>query len=376
MLPSIRVSTLVAVAMFAFTASSVRAAPVATPSTRSAQSAHKTAGSPQAALPRLPGDNADNAPGEVQPASPNSARNSTRLGIVQVEQSGHPIAIGTVLSKDGRIITSLSALGTGEHPDVRYSDGTVVKTNVGHKDKTWDLALLVPQKGKWLDGLVPSAADPQNLELMSFAPKGRKLGPTLVAYRGRINARSREGESLTSVLNLDWKGATTVPGAPLIDPDGKVIGITVRACKESNARGSTPAVTNAPQPRQGQNEKKCTPINVGAPVFALRGFLSKTPADAVEPAAWLGLAGAPTDEGNVRGVRVMGVAPSSPAETAGLTPSGDRSDVVVAVDGTPVSDPDELAKIIAACAVGQEVKLLIFGNGKFREVGVTLRAAP
>ena len=43
---------------------------------------------------------------------------------------------------------------------IRYADGSVVKTKVGHKDAGWDLALLIPQTGRWLEGLVPSAGDP------------------------------------------------------------------------------------------------------------------------------------------------------------------------------------------------------------------------
>src|SRR5687767_5645014 len=99
-----------------------------------------------------------------------------RKGIVQVEQQGRPIGIGTVLAKDGRIVTALSALGAGETADIRYADGSVVKGKIGHKDKGWDLALLIPQSGKWLDGLTPSMEDPANVELKSFLPKAGKLG--------------------------------------------------------------------------------------------------------------------------------------------------------------------------------------------------------
>lgn len=102
----------------------------------------------------------------------------------------------------------------------------------------------------------------------------------------------------------------------------------------------------------------------------------KTPANAVQPAAWLGLGGAPTDSGNVKGVRVMGVAPGSPAEKAGLKATGETPDTIVAVDGQPVETPEQLADVIAKRAIGQTVKLLVFSQGKFREAAVTLRAAP
>ena len=68
----------------------------------------------------------------------------------------------------------------------------------------------------------------------------------------------------------------------------------------------------------------CAPTLIGAPVSALLSFLSKTPPDAVAPPPWLGIAGEPDTSGAVHGVRVMAVAPQSPAQKAGLkAASGD-----------------------------------------------------
>jgi serine protease Do len=280
-----------------------------------------------------------------------------RRGIVQVEQGGRPLGVGTVLLNDGRILTALSALGGVEQPEIRYADGTVVKTKVGHKDKAWDLALLIPLTGRWVDGLVPTGTDPQGADLRSFAPKAGKLAPAPIAVKGRVDPRSKDGDVLRAALDLDLKGAANTPGAPIIDGTGRVVGILVHACKDGGAA--------AP----------CSTITVGAPVYALRGFLMKTPASAIQPAPWLGLGGAPSAEGNVKGVKIMGIAPGSPAEKGGLK-AGDAPDTIVAVDGVPVETPEQLAAVIAKRAIGQQVKLLVFAAGKFREAQVTLRPAP
>ncbi len=342
------------------------------------------------ALPSLPGAGANGSAGGGGGGTIDLVQ--LRRGIVQIEQGGRPMAVGTVLSRDGRVLTSLSGLGSVENPEIRYADNTVVKAKLGHKDKAWDLALLVPQSGKWLDGLMPTDADPAGLELKAFLPKAGKLAASAINLKGRADARTKEGDALPSVLDLDLKGIPGIPGAPLLDPNGKVVGVLVRACKDT---GAPPAEQHEKAGGGGKAAApQCSPITIGAPVAALRGFLMKTPAEAVQPAPWLGLGGAPSESGEVKGIRVVGVAPGSPAEKAGLMAAGEHPDIIVAVDGQPVETPEQLADVIAKRAVGQTVKLLVFsratpngkpdGNaggqnenpGKFREAAVTLRAAP
>jgi serine protease Do len=247
-----------------------------------------------------------------------------------------------------------------------------VKTKIGHKDPAWDLALLIPQTGRWLDGLVPTDADPLGLELRSFLPKSGKLTPSPIAVKGRVDAKSKQGDALRSALDLDLKGSPNTPGAPLIDGNGRVVGIVVRACKDG---GAAPSAVTSP-PGAAAPAQPCSAVTIGAPVYALRGFLVRTPAAAIQPAPWLGLGGAPSSEGNVKGVKVMGVAPGSPAEKAGLKGGGDAPDTIVAVDGVPVETPEMLADVISKRVIGQQVKFLVFSGGKFREAQVTLRAAP
>lgn len=324
-----------------------------------------------APLPALPGTN-DPAPSGAPSTSASLDFAQLRRGVVQVEQQGRPMAVGTVLSKDGRVLTALSALAGVEAPEIRYADGTVVKAKIGHRDKAWDLALLIPQAGKWLDGLMPTDADPTGVDLKAFLPKAGKLGPSAVGLKGKVEAHAKEGDALANVLDFDLKGLPGIPGAPIINPDGRVVGILAKACKD--AAPPTPLAAEAPDPKA--KPPTCTPITIGVPVSALRGFLMKTPTTAVAPAPWLGLGGQSTENGTVKGVRVMGVAPGSPAEKAGLKATGESPDIIVAVEGAPVETPEQLAETIAKRAIGQTVKLLVFSQGKFREVPVTLRAAP
>jgi serine protease Do len=255
-------------------------------------------------------------------------------------------------------VTSLSLLGGAETADLRYVDGHVVKSRLGHRDPAWDLALLVPLSGRWKEGLIASEVDPSQAELKALLPPRAGKGVIPVTLKGRADARSKNGDAIANALDLEFKGQLPL-GAPLIDPTGGVVGILVHACKVADAAA-------------------CSPIMVGAPVPALRHFLVRTPLNAVTPSPWLGIVGEPDASGNVRGVRVMAVAPQSPAEKGGLKSASERSksDLIAAVDGQPVESPEVLADLIGRHAVGESVKLLVFGGEKFRELTVVLRAPP
>jgi serine protease Do len=265
-------------------------------------------------------------------------------------------------------------LGGAEGADVRYADGTSVHAKLGHADKDADLALLIPQAGKWTDGLTASETDPATSSLRAMLPgKGAHLGPAEASVKGRTDAHARDGLPLLQMLDIDLKGSP-IPGAPLLDATGSVVGVLVRACKGTlQVPVDVPwaAWGNAP-PAAAPVKAACTPVVLGEPVTAIRSFLSKTPATAVAPAPWMGIRGEAETQGTTRGVRLTAVAAQSPADKAGLKPT----DIIVAVDNQPIDGPEKLADAIGRHAPGDTVKLLVFGDSKFREAPVTLRAAP
>ena len=81
--------------------------------------------------------------------------------------------------------------------------------------------------------------------------------------------------------------------------------------------------------------------------------------------------------GIAKGVRVVSVHPDSPAAEAQLK-GGEKamSDVILAVDGAPVTSPEALAEAIRAHGIGEKVPLTVFTQGKYRQVTIVLRAAP
>jgi len=283
-------------------------------------------------------------------------------GIVVLQRAGQPIGLGTVLDKDGRILTALSPLGAGNDLEARFADDTVQKLKLGHHDRLWDLALLVPQGGQWKEGLRASNVDPlrEDATIRSFTSGGAKAKP--IAQEAELRARRAllggDDRALPNALEMGSRVNAKDIGSPLIDEKGRVVGVLGRAC----------------MPIEG---KPCAPVAYGVPVSAIKSFLKTVPPDAVAPSPWLGIQGVSEQSSVVKGVRVLSVAKGSPAADAKLK-GGEKGegDMIVAVGGKPVTSPDELASAVKARSIGEKVPLTIFSKGLYRSADVVLRAPP
>ncbi|HEX4512122.1 MAG TPA: S1C family serine protease, partial [Polyangiaceae bacterium] len=296
-------------------------------------------------------------------AAPSSTALTTdriQKSLVTVEVAGRATGIGVVLEGDGRMVTSLTAVGPGDLADVRYSDGHVVHTRAGHKDAVLDLALLVPLSGRYTTGLLASEQDPMTVELRTASLAAGRPSLVSTKLKVRVDAHAHDGTSLSGAWELD---RTPPSGAPLLDPDGRVLGVGGHACRNPSADAGAGHATAA----------ACSDVTVVIPILSIRMFLARTPSNAVSPAPWLGINGTPDVINGIRGVRVQAVAPRSPAERGGLHTT---SDMIVVADGQPLDTPERLAEIVSKHAVGDTLKLSVFAAGHYREVDVTLQASP
>ncbi len=282
-------------------------------------------------------------------------------GVVAIERGGQALALGGVLSGDGRILTALSPLGHGNDLEARFADGTTAKVKLGHHDRTWDLALLVPQSGKWRDGLTASSKEPvrQDATIRSFSHVKGKLASVPLLLRSHKALVGGDDRSLDNAIELGSRVSPADLGSPIIDEEGGVVAVLARGCAPSEKGGP------------------CTPVAFGVPIAPVKVFLRSVPPSATAPSAWLGIQGVAESTAVAKGVRVLVVHSDSPAEEAHLK-AGDRSlgDVVLAVDGTPVTTPEDLSDAVRTHAVGEKVPLTVLGQGRYRQVVVTLRQAP
>ena len=68
------------------------------------------------------------------------------------------------------------------------------------------------------------------------------------------------------------------------------------------------------------------------------------------------------------GAVVVSVEKGSPAERAGLR----TGDVILAFGGKPIEDPNELPRLVAATAPGQQAQLEVWRNGKREQLSATV----
>lgn len=285
---------------------------------------------------------------------------------MRLERAGVLLGLGSVLAGDGRVLTALSPLGDGNHIDGRFADGRVVPLRVGYTDRAWDLALLAPQGAPPASkGLRPSRQEAlQHDELASYTLVGQRLVKARVTVQGARTLLGADSALLPGALVLNGRFRDVDLGAPIIDPQGDVVAVIAKAC-----------VPDKPPP--------CTRTAYGAPVSAIKAFLKQVPRQSAAP--WIGVSGVAAKDGPVTGVRVQQVDPRGPAAAAGVrgaTTSGgaggaeSTADLIVAVNERAVTTPEALERELGALSVGDDAELLVYRAGKFRQVTVTLRAAP
>jgi serine protease Do len=262
---------------------------------------------------------------------------------------------------DGRILTNQHVVERAEKVTVSVP---------GHKkkyparilgtDKQTDIALLRIQPDGPLPAAVFGSADAVRVGQWVLAV-GNPYGLDGTVSFGIVSAKGRNLEipdTLNDFIQTDAMIDRGSSGGPLVDLEGRVIGI--------NSRG------------QGRGIGFTIPIDTALEVAAKlenggveRGYLGVTlqPLDR-ELADYLGL---PDTTGSV----VNSVIDESPAARAKLRPG----DIITSFDGTPIETEQEedlggFQRLVASTPPGQAVKLAILRDKKLRMVRVEIGTQP
>ncbi len=269
---------------------------------------------------------------------------------------------GVIIRSDGYILTNYHVIRDMDELEVRLYDGTDYKASIVGSDPDADLAVI---KIEASDLPALPFADMQEVRLGQIvlaigSPLSEYLGNTVTS--GIISAVKRSGLGIGAPFEYFIQTDAAInpgnSGGPLVNLRGEIVGInTAIATRTGGYQGigfAIPADIASNVANQLISKGKVS-----------RGYLG------VE---YTGVTEALARALNIQkgAAQVVRVVPDGPAAKAGLK----EGDIIIAVDGKLLKDPNDLAIIVANRAPGEKVTLEILRDGKRKKVTVTLGERP
>ncbi len=268
---------------------------------------------------------------------------------------------GVIISEDGTVITNHHVIKDADEVRVALSDRREFDADIVLKDERTDLAVLkIRGEGPFQ---TVDFADSDSLEVGDIVLAiGNPFGVGQTVTQGIVSATARTQVGVSDFQFFIQTDAAINPGnsgGALVDMSGKLVGINSAIYSRSG----------------GSN-------GIG---FAIPAHMARFVADAVDHGGkvqrpWLG-ATVQTVNSEIadalsldrpRGVLVTAVFDGSPAQEAGLA----VSDLVTAVDGKEVLDPNSFGYRFATKMIGEKTTFLVLRDGKELELSISLVPAP
>jgi S1-C subfamily serine protease len=311
----------------------------------------------------------------------------TATGLSGTAAGNASLGSGFVISGDGEVATNAHVVTTGQREDiakakkvyVKFSDGNQVRAKILGFDPFADVALLkIHPEGLTLRPL-PLGSAKDAVVGAPVAAIGAPFGEEESLSVGVISATGRPIQSLTA---FDTAGAIQTDaainhgnsGGPLIDAEGKVLGITSQI-----------------QSSGGDN----TGVGFAVPVDTVRNSLAQIRADGRVRYAYIGLSttsvypqlGERFDLGVDHGAWVQELSAGGPADKAGIRGGTQRKrfqarpfdvggDVIVKVGHKRVVHDDDVALALMRFSPGDSVPVVIYREGERRTINVKLGERP
>jgi serine protease Do len=273
----------------------------------------------------------------------------------------HGLGSGVIVSADGYILTNDHVIDGAEDIRVELTDNRTLPAKVVGSDTPSDLAVLKIDASH-LPVLPLGNSDQVRVGDVVLAI-GNPLGVGQTVTMGIISAKGRQtglsDGSFEDFLQTDAPINQGNSGGALVNTSGELIGINSQIISPSGGNIGIGFAVPA-------NMAKSVMAQLTKSGTVRRGMLGVT----VQPvtsdlASSLGLS-------DVRGALISSVQHGGPAERAGLQ----RGDVIVALNGSPVTDSNALRNQIANTEPGSEVTLTILRDKREQQIRVKLAELP
>lgn len=273
-----------------------------------------------------------------------------------IRRQGEGPSTGLVISPDGYIVTStFNFIRRPPIITVVFHDGTRRVAKLLGRDDTRKICLLKVDDVS--DLLVPTFSPKSEIRVGQWAISvGIGYGDTepavsagIVSAASRISGRAVQTDANTSPANY---------GGPLLDIEGRVIGICVPLSPGSQETGAGV-------------EWYDSGIGFAIPLHNQPALIAALKEGKNIQAGFLGVQVQPAKEDGT-GVKVAEVLKDSTADEAGLK----KGDVIVSIDNEPVVDPAQLKIIVSSHAAGETITVNVKRGDEARELKATLKPAP
>ena len=277
------------------------------------------------------------------------------------KQTQKATGTGFVVRSDGYILTNNHVVAGADRVTVKLADGRDFKGKVFLDPRT-DLALIKIEAGN-LPAV--SFADSDKVQVGEWAIAiGNPFGLRNTVTVGVVSALRREADS-SADNGLDYPEAIQTDaainpgnsGGPLVDVDGKVIGINFMIY--SSTRQSAGIGFAIPA-----NSAKFVMDQLITKGKVVRGYLGLMPVDLSPVKAQV--------YGTNKGALVESVEPDSPAAKAGIQ----VADVITKIDGKTVDTALDLRRLTQAVSPGSSVTLTVVRDKAEKTISVKLGEAP
>jgi 2-alkenal reductase len=265
---------------------------------------------------------------------------------------------GFVWDERGHVVTNAHVVAGASRVQVQLDTGKPVGATVVGIAEDHDLAVVRLERSP--RGLLPirigSSAD---LRIgQSVFAIGNPFGLSRTLTTGIVSALDRtlptvDGRQVAGVIQTDAAINPGNSGGPLLDSAGRLIGVASAIISGSGTS---------------------TGVGFAIPVDLVNRIVPELIERGRAPRPGIGVLATEAAPFGGAGVIVAGVRPGSPAAKAGLVPwdeaSGRVGDVIVAVDGRPVSSVADLAERLAQAGIGKRAELTVMREGDLRKIVV------
>jgi putative serine protease PepD len=262
---------------------------------------------------------------------------------------------GFVYDTSGHVVTNAHVVDGARSATVRFADGTTHDATVVGVDASTDLAVLEVDAPSSAFHPVELADSAQVAVGDVVVAIGSPFGLENSVTAGIVSALDRSmnapnGYTITGAIQTDAAINHGNSGGPLLDLDGKVVGVNAQIESES-----------------GGNDG----VGFAIPSATVSSIVGQILDGGAVEHAYLGVS-VTEATGGTAGAQLADVRSGTPAAEAGLQ----AGDVVTSVDGDPVGSAAALQSAIDAKKPGDRVIVDYLRNGERRTVTVTLSTRP